>query len=289
MLDTAALCVGVARQTPSILQWAATFRHHEPIVATAGIAVQHDSETMPPPQPPQPNFEDRRALAEIDITDVILPLHLHQRHVKGHLPGEGFRPMIKATDVAEIVCANSCLRHSKIDGLDDSIWDHDGKCDDGGSGSTFDVCEFGTDCDDCGPRGSTPSKLAELPQPQPGEVQDKPQPQAAAQPQNEPPAQDEGQPQPQKRPQPQTQPQPEAAPPSQGDSSSDPWSNPSSPAPPRLPEIVDEDDVSDHWRTPVWWTVIMVTFALLVVVVCNAHEFISKPKTRDQARLSARV
>ena len=28
----------------------------------------------------------------------------------------------------------------------------DGECDDGGYGSTYDVCDFGTDCTDCGPR-----------------------------------------------------------------------------------------------------------------------------------------
>ncbi|MEM7605834.1 MAG: hypothetical protein AAF411_10795 [Myxococcota bacterium] len=28
----------------------------------------------------------------------------------------------------------------------------DGECDDGGEGALFSVCEFGTDCDDCGPR-----------------------------------------------------------------------------------------------------------------------------------------
>ena len=29
---------------------------------------------------------------------------------------------------------------------------HDGECDDGGTGSDFAVCDYGTDCDDCGPR-----------------------------------------------------------------------------------------------------------------------------------------
>jgi hypothetical protein len=29
---------------------------------------------------------------------------------------------------------------------------NDGDCDDGGSGSDYDICELGTDCSDCGPR-----------------------------------------------------------------------------------------------------------------------------------------
>ncbi|MEC7948797.1 MAG: hypothetical protein VX265_14615 [Myxococcota bacterium] len=31
-------------------------------------------------------------------------------------------------------------------------WDGDGVCDDGGTASSFSVCDFGTDCSDCGPR-----------------------------------------------------------------------------------------------------------------------------------------
>jgi hypothetical protein len=33
-------------------------------------------------------------------------------------------------------------------------WASDGVCDDGGTGSTWDDCDLGTDCDDCGPRES---------------------------------------------------------------------------------------------------------------------------------------
>ena len=29
---------------------------------------------------------------------------------------------------------------------------HDGECDDGGPGSLYDICEYGTDCADCGAR-----------------------------------------------------------------------------------------------------------------------------------------
>ena len=31
-------------------------------------------------------------------------------------------------------------------------FDKDGRCDDGGPGSRYDSCTFGSDCDDCGPR-----------------------------------------------------------------------------------------------------------------------------------------
>ena len=36
---------------------------------------------------------------------------------------------------------------------DDCAYAFDGICADGGNGSTYDLCEHGTDCDDCGPRG----------------------------------------------------------------------------------------------------------------------------------------
>ena len=39
-----------------------------------------------------------------------------------------------------MLCTNTC-RHA-----------HDGDCDDGGPDSDFDLCEYGTDCADCGPR-----------------------------------------------------------------------------------------------------------------------------------------
>jgi hypothetical protein len=38
------------------------------------------------------------------------------------------------------LCTNTC------------DWSGDGECDDGGTGSTFAICEYGTDCDDCGTR-----------------------------------------------------------------------------------------------------------------------------------------
>ena len=41
---------------------------------------------------------------------------------------------------ADTVCSDTC------------IYAFDGTCDDGGSGSEYDVCAYGTDCSDCGAR-----------------------------------------------------------------------------------------------------------------------------------------
>ena len=54
-------------------------------------------------------------------------------------------------------CTNDC-------GL---AWDglaRDGNCDDGGPGSEYSYCDFGTDCADCGPRGDalTPGTIVAL-------------------------------------------------------------------------------------------------------------------------------
>ena len=40
----------------------------------------------------------------------------------------------------DTICTNTCE------------WANDGDCDDGGPGSDYDLCEYGTDCADCGPR-----------------------------------------------------------------------------------------------------------------------------------------
>ena len=50
-----------------------------------------------------------------------------------------------ADDIAsgETLCTDTCR------------WAGDGECDDGGSGSLYSVCEYGTDCMDCGPREGT--------------------------------------------------------------------------------------------------------------------------------------
>ena len=45
------------------------------------------------------------------------------------------------------LCTDTCGPEGKPGG-----WAGDGACDDGGEGSEFDVCDFGTDCTDCGPR-----------------------------------------------------------------------------------------------------------------------------------------
>jgi hypothetical protein len=36
---------------------------------------------------------------------------------------------------------------------EDCLYSDDGVCDDGGPGADYDVCDEGTDCIDCGPRG----------------------------------------------------------------------------------------------------------------------------------------
>lgn len=41
---------------------------------------------------------------------------------------------------SESKCSNTCQ------------WANDGVCDDGGSGSTYNLCDLGTDCADCGAR-----------------------------------------------------------------------------------------------------------------------------------------
>ena len=41
---------------------------------------------------------------------------------------------------SEMICTNTC-QHA-----------NDGDCDDGGPGSDYDLCDYGTDCNDCGPR-----------------------------------------------------------------------------------------------------------------------------------------
>jgi hypothetical protein len=48
-------------------------------------------------------------------------------------------------DCQGVSCMNSCP------------FAFDGECDDGGPGAIFDVCGFGTDCEDCGPRGDSVS------------------------------------------------------------------------------------------------------------------------------------
>lgn len=46
-------------------------------------------------------------------------------------------------DASEALCSNTCN------------YPGDGECDDGGVGSDYSVCAFGTDCDDCGPRDAS--------------------------------------------------------------------------------------------------------------------------------------
>merc|ERR1719506_2603012 len=57
---------------------------------------------------------------------------------------------ITGSDYAGRFCDDTCTRTS---------WRSDGVCDDGGPGSEYDDCAFGTDCTDCGPRGGEPGKF----------------------------------------------------------------------------------------------------------------------------------
>lgn len=83
----------------------------------------------------------------------------------GANPG-GFQPegnlqatCVSADDCAQgLECANGlCVAPG---GCSDScVWASDGECDDGGADAPRDGCDYGTDCTDCGPRGSwTPPK-----------------------------------------------------------------------------------------------------------------------------------
>jgi len=57
--------------------------------------------------------------------------------------GEGEPEEMVLAPVDEGVCSNECT------------FAHDGECDDGGPGSDYSVCVFGSDCGDCGPRGGS--------------------------------------------------------------------------------------------------------------------------------------
>ena len=61
-------------------------------------------------------------------------------------PGECY-PFTGCTDSrgvdggsGEVLCTNTCR------------FADDGECDDGGPGADYDLCEYGSDCIDCGPR-----------------------------------------------------------------------------------------------------------------------------------------
>ena len=54
----------------------------------------------------------------------------------------------------EIASAEAAPGNPNVDGLCENTcaFADDGACDDGGPDAAFSVCEFGTDCADCGPR-----------------------------------------------------------------------------------------------------------------------------------------
>jgi len=65
---------------------------------------------------------------------------------------------------ATMQCVSGSCEGAESQGLDDDdtsgnmictdtcSYAGDGECDDGGPGSAYDVCAYGTDCTDCGPR-----------------------------------------------------------------------------------------------------------------------------------------
>lgn len=59
---------------------------------------------------------------------------------------DGFESVAQGNPDTVSVCENTCFSSSGTD------WNNDGACDDGGPNSDYNVCAFGTDCGDCGPR-----------------------------------------------------------------------------------------------------------------------------------------
>ena len=56
------------------------------------------------------------------------------------------------------ICLDACGGYSydpNSNGIKEVLYHHDQHCDDGGDGSEFATCPFGTDCTDCGPRVAT--------------------------------------------------------------------------------------------------------------------------------------
>ena len=60
-----------------------------------------------------------------------------------------FFTLYAAGCVSQEECTNTCE------------YAYDGECDDGGDGADYDVCPLGTDCADCGSRGSDPDEESE--------------------------------------------------------------------------------------------------------------------------------
>lgn len=59
--------------------------------------------------------------------------------------GEAYIKALGDGGAGDLLCSDICY------------YAYDGECDDGGSGADYDVCEYGTDCGDCGPRPSDPN------------------------------------------------------------------------------------------------------------------------------------
>ncbi len=62
------------------------------------------------------------------------------------------RPSLLFTSVATFALASALSTAAAAQCADSCASAHDQECDDGGPGSIYAVCAFGTDCGDCGPR-----------------------------------------------------------------------------------------------------------------------------------------
>ena len=72
----------------------------------------------------------------------------------GPVVASPYPPTTSAPSPPAGICTNTCQHAGDTD------------CDDGGFGADYQACDFGTDCNDCGPRGSPPS-VASPPMPAP--------------------------------------------------------------------------------------------------------------------------
>ena len=78
----------------------------------------------------------------------------HTYDSNGHFIGSYPKDMLINSHTAPGIlggCSNTCTGSVNTP-RQDTNHESDGDCDDGGPGSQYDLCEYGTDCADCGPR-----------------------------------------------------------------------------------------------------------------------------------------
>lgn len=66
------------------------------------------------------------------------------------------RPSLLFASLAAFALAGAMPAPAAAQCADSCGSSNDGECDDGGPGSIYDICAFGTDCGDCGPRIAPP-------------------------------------------------------------------------------------------------------------------------------------